>query len=69
MWLFKLVWSIAFDTENESENIKHLCLLSQILIISEANSTNEIAGIRCILLWLSDISAQSTFESSSEPSV
>ena len=28
-----------------------------------------LSGIRCILLWLSDITAQPTFESSFDPSV
>ena len=30
---------------------------------------DESSGIRCIFLWLPDITAQSTFESSFDPSV
>ena len=68
---------IAFNTESEPENIINLLLASQVLMKSKARSTvldsavklDESAGIRCILLWLSDITAQPTFESSFDPSV
>ena len=68
---------IAFNTESESENIINLLLASQVLMKSKARSIalasavkiDESSGIRCILLWLSDITAQSTFESSLDPSV
>ena len=59
-----MVWFIAFNTESESENILNLLLASQVLIKSKARSIalasavkiDESSGIRCILLWLSDIS-------------
>ena len=68
---------IAFNTESESENIINLLLASQVLMKSKARSTalasevkiGESSGIRCILLWLSDITSQPTFESSFDPSV
>ena len=68
---------IACNTESESENIINLLLVSQVLINSKARSTalasavkiDELSGIRCILLWLPDITAQPTFESSFDPSV
>ena len=37
--------------------------------LASAVKTDESSGIRCILLWLSDITAQPTFESSFDPSV
>ena len=75
--LFELVWFIAFNTERESENIINLLSLSQVLTKSKARLTalasavkiGEASGICCILLWLSDITAQPTFESSFDPSV
>ena len=74
---FELVWFIAFNTESESENIINLLLVSKSLIKSKARSTvlalavqiDKSLGIRCILLWLSDITAQPTFVSSFDPSV
>ena len=50
---------------NKSENIINLLLVSQVLIKSKARSTalvstvkiDESSGIRCILLWLPDITA------------
>ena len=68
-----MVWFIAFNTESESENIINLLLASEVLMKSKARSTalasavkiDESLGIRCILLWLSDI----TFESSFDPSL
>ena len=65
---FELVWFIAFNTENESENIINLLLALQVLMKSKARSIalasavkiDESSGIRCILLWLSDITAQPT---------
>ena len=55
----------------------NLLLVSQVLIKAKARSialasavkTDESPGIRCILLWLSDITAQPTSESSFDPSV
>ena len=72
-----MIWFIAFNTESESENIINSLLASQVLMKSKARSTAlasalkiyESSGIRCILLWLSDITAQPTFESSFDPSV
>ena len=72
-----MVWFIAFNTESESENIMNLLLVSQVLMKSKARSTalasvvkiDESSGIRCILIWLSGITAQPTFESSFDPSV
>ena len=54
-----------------------LLLASQVLMKSKARSTalasalkiDESSVIRCILLWLSDITAQPTFESYFDPSV
>ena len=77
MDFFELVWFIAFNTESESGNIINLLLASQVLMKSKARSTalasavkiDESSGIRCVLLWLSDITAQPTFESSFDPSV
>ena len=54
-----------------------LLLASQVLMKYKARSTalasavkiDESSGIRCILLWLSDITAQPTLESSFDPSV
>ena len=51
--------------------------MSEVLIKSKARSTAfasvakiyEPPGIRCILQWLSDITAQLIFESSFDPSV
>ena len=68
---------MAFNAESEPENILNLLLVSQVLIKSKARSTalasavkiDESSGIRCILLWLPDITAQPTFESSFDPSV
>ena len=68
---------IAFNTETESENIINLLLASQVLMKSKARSTalasavkiDESSGIRYILLWLSDLTAQPTFESSFDLSV
>ena len=68
---------IAFNTESELENIINLLLASQVLMKSKARSialasavkNDESSGIRCILLWLSVITAQPTFESSFDPSV
>ena len=65
------------NTESESENMINLLFASQVLMNSKARSTalvsavkiDESSGIRCILLWLSDITAQPTFESSFDPSV
>ena len=37
--------------------------------LASAVKIHESTGIRCILLWLSDITAQPTFESSFDPSV
>ena len=67
----------CFQYKSESENIIHLLLASQVLMKSKARSTvlasavkiDESSGIRCILLRLSDITAQPTFESSFDPSV
>ena len=67
----------CFNTESESENIINLLLASQVLMKSKARSTalalavkiDESSGIRYILLWLSDITPQPTFESSFDPSV
>ena len=55
----------------------NLLLVSQVLMESEAISTalasavkiDEASCKRCILIWLSDITAQPTFESSFDPSV
>ena len=55
----------------------NLLLASQVFMKSKARSTavasavkiDESSGIRYILLWLSDITAQPTFESSFDPSV
>ena len=55
----------------------NLLLVSQVPIKSKARSTalasavkiDESSGIRCLLLWLPDIIAQPTFESSFNPSV
>ena len=66
-----MIWFIAFNTESESENIINLLLVSQVLIKSKAGSTalasavkiDESSGIRCVLLWLPDITAQPTFKS------
>ena len=46
-------------------------LMSQVLINSKASAVkmDESSEIRCILLWLSDITAQPTFESSFDPSL
>ena len=52
-------------------------LASQVLMISKARLTalasavkiDESSGIRCILLWLSDLTAQPTFQSPFDPSV
>ena len=74
---FELVWFIAFNTDSESENIINLLLASQVLMKSKARSIalasavkiDESSGIRCILLWLSDITAQPIFESSFDPTV
>ena len=74
---FELVWFIAFNTESESENTMNVLLVSQVLMKSKARSTalasavkiDESSGIRCILIWLSDITAQPTFEPSFDPSV
>ena len=65
-YLKELVWFIAFNTESESENIINLLLASQVLKKSKARSIalasavkiDESSGIRCIILWLSDITAQ-----------
>ena len=56
---------------------ENLLLASQVLMKSKARSialasavkTDESSGKHCILLWLSDITAQPTFESSFDPSV
>ena len=64
------MWFIAFNTESESENTINLLLASQVLMKSKAISIalasvvkiDESPGIRCILQWLSDITAQPTFE-------
>ena len=59
---------IAFNTEGESENIINLLLASQVLMKSKAKSNalaskiDESSGIRWILLWLSNITAQPAFE-------
>ena len=74
---FELAWFIAFISESDLENIMNLLLVSQVLLKSKARSTalasavknDESLGIRCILIWLSDITAQPTFESSFDPSV
>ena len=63
--------------QKASQKIINLLLVSQVLIKSKARSTalasavkiDESSGNRCILLWLSDITAQPTFESSFDPSV
>ena len=55
----------------------NLLIVSHVLMKSKARSTalasavniDESSGIRCILLWLPDITAQPTFESSFDPSV
>ena len=55
----------------------NLLLASQVLMKSKARSIalasavkiDESSGILCILLWLSDITAHPTFESSFDPSV
>ena len=39
------------------------------IALASAMKIDESPGIRCILLWLSDITAQPTFESSFDPSV
>ena len=39
------------------------------IALASAVKIDESSGIRCILLWLSDITAQPTFESSFDPSV
>ena len=65
-------YGIASNTEKKSEIIVNLLLASQVLINSKARATalasavkiDESSGISCILLWLSDITAQPTFESS-----
>ena len=52
-----------------------LLFASQVLMKSKARSTalasavkiDESSGIRCILLWLSDIAVLPTFESSYDP--
>ena len=71
------MWYIAFSRGSESESIILFVLVSKVLIKSKARSTalasavniDELSGIRCILLWLPDITAQPTFESSFDPSV
>ena len=58
-------------------NKMNLLLVSQILIKSKARSTalasavkyDKLSGMRCILIWLSDITAHMTFESSFDPSL
>ena len=60
-----------------SKKIILLLLMSQVLMKSKARSTafdsamktDEPPGKRCILQWLSDVTAQPTFESSFGPSV
>ena len=55
----------------------NVLLVSQVLVKSKARSTalasavktDVLSGIRCILIWLPDITAQPTFESSFDPSV
>ena len=55
----------------------NLLLMLQVLIQSKARSTtfasavkiDEPSGICCKLQWLSDITAQQTFEPSFDPSV
>ena len=55
----------------------NLLLVSQVLMNSKARSTalasvvkiDESSGIRCVLIWMPDITAQPTFESSFDPSV
>ena len=37
--------------------------------LASAVKIDELPGIRCILIWLPDITAQSTSESSFDPSV
>ena len=68
-----MVWFKAFNTESESsQKKKYFVCLSQVLIKSKARSTDlasvvtidESSGIRCILIWLPDITAQPTIESS-----
>ena len=67
----------SFNTESESENIIYLLLVSQVLMKSKARSTalasavkiDESSGLRCILVWLPEITAQPTFESSFDQSV
>ena len=52
-------------------------LVTQVLINSKARSTtlaspmkmDESSGLRCILLWLPDITEQPTFESYFDPSL
>ena len=39
------------------------------IALASAVKIDESSGIRCILLWLSDITAQPAFESSFDPSV
>ena len=65
-----------FNTESESGNIINL-LLVLLLIKSKARSTALASAVKLInrqvyvayLLWLPDITAQPTFESSFDPSV
>ena len=55
----------------------NLFLVPQVLMKFKARSTalasavkiDDSSGIRCILIWLPDITGQSTFESSFDPSV
>ena len=72
-----MVWFTAFNTESESEKLINLLLVPQVLMKSKARSTalasavkiNESSGVLYMLLWLPDIKAQPTFESSFDPSV
>ena len=69
-----MVYSFQY---RESENIINLLVASQVLMKSKARLTalasavkiDESSDICCILLWLSDITAQPTFESSFDSSV
>ena len=42
---------------------------ARAIALASAVKIYESSGIRCKLLWLSDITAQPTFESSFDPSV
>ena len=68
------VISLPDATSNDMINV---LLVSRVLVKSKARSPvfssavniDEPSGIRCILQWLDDITAQTTFESSFDPSV